>query len=452
MRGKERLKENGGQAGHAAGMLGLGITAILSITPLLVSKRPGDPISTDERLFAFESRTFILAAMWLVIVYRAWLDRRFGERHALLVNLLLGGLAITMAGWHWHAIDNASEVEANGSLTRIEGGQRQLYQHVLNREAKSGNHSLVPHVYRPLPYGFARFLELLTGDWYFACWSYRWFFTYWFLWASWTFCRYYHSASVAAGVVGWMALLYPLSLWHYRGQLTDPMSHALFVLALYYIVTNQWWPLFLSLVIGVAAKETAIVLVLAYGACHWRGGLLTLAKSLGLLLGCIGAYLAVRLPAGWLRSLTEEASVFQSINATEGLMIWRNLHIRMDWVDYRPRGIENYLLPALFVGPFVPGIIRNWARTDRCVRTLAVSVAPLVLASSLCFSWMYEARNYMPLIPLLASAAIAPGTTMQKCLSRLAERRRQRTSLMSTQCEQRALNDHAGIGHTNPKR
>jgi hypothetical protein len=416
---KERSKKNGRQANVAAGMVGLGIMAILSITPLLVSKRPGDPISTEQRFFAFESRTFILAAMWLVIVYRAWLDSRFGERHALVLNIALGGLAITIAGWHWHAVDDASTVEANGSLTRIEGGQRQLYEHVLNREPKSGNHSLVPHVYRPLPYGFARFLELLTGDWYFACWSYRWFFTYWFLWASWTFCRCYHSASVAAGVVGWMALLYPLSLWHYRGQLTDPMSHALFVLALCYIVTNQWWPLFLSLVMAVAAKETAIVLVLGYWACHWRGGLLTLAKSVGLLLGCIGAYLAVRLPAGWLRSLTEEASVFQSINATGGLMIWRNLQVRIDWVDYRPRGIENYLLPALFVGPFVPGIIRNWARIDRCLRALAVSVAPLVLASSLCFSWMYEARNYMPLIALLASAAIAPGTTMQTCLNRL---------------------------------
>jgi hypothetical protein len=91
-------------------------------------------------------------------------------------------------------------------------------------------------------------------------------------------------------------------------------------------------------------------------------------------------------------------------------MIWRNLQVRMDWVGQRARGIESYLLPLLFVGTFVPGIIRNWPRADRRLRALAVSITPLVVVSSLCFSWLREARNYMPLIPLLGSAAISPGT------------------------------------------
>ncbi len=426
-------KETERLAGQWAGTIGLGLTAILSICPLVLLKRPVEPISPDNRLIGFESRPFILAAMWLVIVCRACLDRRLGLLHALLINVCLGGAAIATADWHWYAVDSAFKVEPNGSLTPNEGGQRQLYQHVLDREAKEGNYSFVPHVYRPLPYGFARFLEVLTGDWHFACWSYRWFFTYWFLWASWTFCRRYLRPSTACAVVGWMVLLYPFSLWYYAGQLTDPMSHALFVLGLIYIVTDQWWPLLFSLALGAAAKETAAVLILGYWACKWRGGLLSFAKGLGLLLGFIGAYLAVRLPAGWLQSLTNEASLFQSINATSGLMIWRNLQVRTDWVAYRLRGIESYLLPVLFVGPFVPGIMRNWMRIDRCLRTLAVSVTPLVVASSLCFSWLREARNYMPLVPLLASAAISPGTRVSMWLQRvITERRRaQRVKLAS---------------------
>src|SRR5262249_22087376 len=133
----------------------------------------------------------------------------------------------------------------------------------------------------------------------------------------------------------------------------------------------------------------------------------------------LGAYLAVRLHAGWLQNLANESSLFQSINATSALMVWRNLQVRMDWVRYWPSGIENYLLPLLFVGPFLPGITRNWARIDRGLRALAVSMTLLVLGSSLCFSWMREARNYMPLIPLLASAAIAPGTQVSTWLRRV---------------------------------
>jgi hypothetical protein len=412
-----------GSPRHSAGMIGLGMVAILSIGPLVLVKRPVELISPDNRLIGFESRPLILAAMWMVIACRAWLDRQSGLFHAFVINVGLGGAAIAMAGWHWHAVDTALELQPNGSLRPTTAAwQHQVYMHVLSRQPRWGNHSFVPHVYRPLPYGFARFLEVLTGDWHFACWSYRWFFTYWFLWASWTFCRYYHASSVAWALVGWMILLYPFSLWYSGGQLTDPMSHALFVSSLIYIVTDQWAPLLVSLVLGVAAKETAVVLVLGYYACYWRRGLSALANTLGLLLGCVSAYLAVRLPAGWLESLTEERSLFRSINATSALMVWRNLRVRMDWVDYRPRGIENYLLPLLFVGPFVPGIIRNWCRTDRCLRALAVSVTPLVLASSLCFSWMREARNYMPLIPLLASASISPGETVQMWMSRLWDR------------------------------
>jgi hypothetical protein len=422
MSGEFRSKAIEGLAGNRASIIGLGMTAILSVGPLVLSRRPVEMISADNRWIGFESRPFILAAMWLVIACRAWLDRRSGLFHALLINVCLGGAAIAMADWHWYAVDSASDIRPNGKLTGNQSWQQELYQQVLNREPKHGTYSFVPHVYRPLPYGFARFLELLTGDWHFASWAYRWFFTYWFLWASWTFCRHYLRLSTAFAVVGWMVLLYPLSLWYYAGQLTDPMSHALFVLALFYIVTDQWWPLLFSLLLGVAAKETAVVLVLGYWACFWRGGLLSLAKSLGLLLGCICTYLAVRLPGGWLQSLASETSVFQSINATSGLMFRLNFEVRADWVAYRLRGIESYLLPALFVGAFVPGITRNWTRIDRRLRTLAVCVPPLVLASSLCFSWLREARNYMPLIPLLGSAAVSPGTTVQMWLNGLAKR------------------------------
>ena len=48
-----------------------------------------------------------------------------------------------------------------------------------------------PHQFRPLPYGFTRSLELVTGDWHFACLAYRWFFLYWFVWGFYRFVRLY---------------------------------------------------------------------------------------------------------------------------------------------------------------------------------------------------------------------------------------------------------------------
>ena len=40
---------------------------------------------------------------------------------------------------------------------------------------------------------------------------------------------------------------YPLSVWYYQGQLTDPLSHALFVLSLIYVVQDRWLALAASL-------------------------------------------------------------------------------------------------------------------------------------------------------------------------------------------------------------
>ena len=66
----------------------------------------------------------------------------------------------------------------------------------------------------------------------------------------------------------------------------------------------------------------------------------------------------------------------------------------------------NYVHPLLFVGPFLPPLIWRWRRIDPRLRTACVTLTPLLLLSNLCFGWMYESRNYVPLVPLLATAAL----------------------------------------------
>ena len=55
-----------------------------------------------------------------------------------------------------------------------------------------------------------------------------------------------------------LPLYYPLSVQYYLGQLTDPVSHALFVLALICVVQDRWITLAAALAFqAVAADSTA---------------------------------------------------------------------------------------------------------------------------------------------------------------------------------------------------
>ena len=307
-----------------------------------------------------------------------------------------------MTLWHLYAVDTRrTEVRYD---VYVGMWQRDLYLRTLNGAAQdlSGT-SHAPHCFRPLPYGFTRSLELATGDWFFACLAYRWFFTFWLLWACYRFVALFHDATRAWLTVAIVVILYPLSVQFYWGQLTDPLSHALFVLGAIYIVQNRWLTLAAALALGVMAKETAILLVPAYWACYWRRGGPTLAKTALLGSVALAACLAVRLPLVWTADL-------KSVNGTSGLMIGTNLGIGKPLYRSRVPVYQNYLHPLLFVGVFVPVLALRWRQIDSRLRALILTLTPLILASSLCFSWLYESRNYVPLLPVLAAAAFSsPG-------------------------------------------
>jgi hypothetical protein len=270
--------------------------------------------------------------------------------------------------------------------------QQDTYLRILNHRMDA------PHQYRPLPYGFVRLLELATHDWPFSCVAYRWFFTTWFLWASYRLARLYHRPGTALVAVTPVVLLYPLSVLYYWGQLTDPLSHALFVLSLIYLLEDRPGPLALSLALGVAAKETVVLLVPVYLACYWRRGLRAWAVTALLGAAAVAAFVAAR--------STHWRPGYGAINGTSGLMIGTNLGIGPPlYVGAAPLWV-NYAHPLLFVGPFLPSLLWRWRRIDPRLRTACVTLTPLLLLSNLCFGWMYESRNYMPLVPLLATAAL----------------------------------------------
>jgi hypothetical protein len=358
--------------------LGLGLTALLSLGPLVLETRPVDFVVGPSDV----GRGLVAAALLLAVAVRAWADHREGESAwpVLAFAVLAAGLTVV----HWFMVDRYP-VKADW--------QRRYYLDILNHTADA------PHNFRPLPYGFARLLERLSGDWWFACIAYRWFFTFWFVWAAYRLARLVHAPRRALLTLLPLAALYPLSVAYYSGQLTDPMSHALMVLAVIYTVEDRPAALAAALALGVMAKETAVLVVPAYFACWWRRGWRTWLISAGLGAVCVAAFLAVRLPAGWL-------SARHNINGIDGLMVGTNLGIGTPrFIGAAPVWM-NYLHPLLFVGVLVPVLVWRWADLDVWLRTVCLVLTPLLLLSNLCYGWLYESRNYMPLVPLLATLAL----------------------------------------------
>jgi len=348
---------------------------------------------------AAAGKAAVLLLMGVAVWVRARLDRREG-RHAGLLTVGLVLLAGAMTAWHWFAVDARYNAARGGFY--VEQWQRDLYLSILNhRHEDAAGWSQVPHIYRPLPYGFTRSLERLTGDWHFACLAYRWFFTYLLAWAYYRFARLFLDPRRALLALVALPVLYPFSVAYYRGQLTDPVSHVLFVLGMIYIVQDRWLALAAAVGLGVLAKETAVVLVPAYCACRARAWRSAVGPAAVLGLTAAVAFVAVRLAAGW-------GVGYGAINGTTGLMIGTNLGIGTPLYLGAAPTYQNYLQVALFVGAFLPPIALRWRGADGRLKALFLTLTPLVLASSFCFSWLYESRNYVPLLPLLTTLALLP--------------------------------------------
>ena len=303
--------------------LGLGLVALVALLPLFLERPLVQPVTSyASPILAWTSKAAVLSAMVAALGVGAWLARG-DDPWAIGAAAIAVALALIMTAWHWFHLDR---VDADAAW------QRQMYFDILNHTREA------PHQFRALPYGFARTLEHLTGDWTFACLAYRWFFTTCFVWGCYCFARLWLPAGLALVTLVPVLALYPLSVWYYQGQLTDPLSHALFVLAFLCTVRDRVALLAACLALGILAKETVMLMVPAYWACTWRGGLRSLLKTAALGVVCVAAFLAARVPFGW------RLGGYEQINGTEALMIFRQSRYRRAALPRR--GAPRHQLPA----------------------------------------------------------------------------------------------------------
>jgi hypothetical protein len=125
--------------------------AALSLTPLLLETRPVDFVPHMRRCFAVGSKLLVVLAAVLTIAICSFREGAGAGRRNIALFLLAG----LMTAWHWIAVD--ARGPAPGRPASIEVWQRRMYKDILSANPKIPPESLrIPHVYRPLPYGFVR--------------------------------------------------------------------------------------------------------------------------------------------------------------------------------------------------------------------------------------------------------------------------------------------------------
>ncbi len=280
--------------------VGILLMVAIAAADLLLESRPMHFIHVSHRTDLTAAKLRVAFLLLLSAGLGLWVDRG-ALKYPFRIGCVLAVLAILMAVVHVATVDTRTIkgvrlIEGRPQVVvnpYIENWQRKLYMDILNAWPEPARES-VPHIYRPLPYGFTRVLELASSDWGFACLVYRAFFDFWLLWASYRFVLFFSTALRAWLALGILLALYPFSICYYWGQLTDPMSHAFFVLGLLFIVQDNWLGLLVAVFAGVLAKETAMVLVIAYLAVHWRKGLIAWVRTGLVGLGAVAAFLAAR--------------------------------------------------------------------------------------------------------------------------------------------------------------
>jgi hypothetical protein len=359
--------------------LGFAALAAVTLLPLYLEPRPVAFIADLSPERRGNGRALVLAVFAVVVGLRARLDRSDGPGGPWR-TLSFAAAAGLFALIHYLGVDRQNEE-----------WQRDWYLGVLN-----GTYG-APHQFRPLPCGFVRLLERLSGSWLWSCVAYRWFFSFWFLWASYRLARLALPPRLALAALLPVVLLYPLSIARYRGQLTDPLSHSLLVLSLVYAVEGLALRLAAALFLGVLAKETAVLVVPAYLIVRlgdWRAWLK--AAALGGV--ALAAFLLAR--PGWRPGVGAEMN-------EAGLMIGTNLGIGEPIADSGGVPVwEGYLHLLLFTVPFLVPLLWGWRRCDRRLLLAALAFGPPLLFSSVAWGWLFESRNHLPLVPLLATLAV----------------------------------------------
>lgn len=275
-------------------------------------------------------------------------------------------------------------------VTRIFPDPNRVWQKNMQDLSMQLSPAVLPHSYRFLPNSIVRWMQLAHIDFESARDLYRLLAGLLLFYAIYKYARLYVNYTGAMIAMLLVAAIYPISFEYYAGQLTDPLSHLSFVLAFIFLETEEFALLLTTLVIGALAKETVLAMA-GYYLLFCRQERRYRLQAAALCVVSVAVYFGVRL-------YVLHGSM--NYNQTSGVTLE---HVVTNW---RSGGIGDWHAPFLLTAcALLPFLALNWKQTPRSLKRQVFFLFPVLFISSLFFSWLHEARNYMPLVFVLAVVA-----------------------------------------------
>lgn len=316
----------------------------------------------------------------IVVCDRIKLDCTKKEKVSLFIFLIL--LAMLLADLHYIFIDKTGYYFPTVSNHR--------WQLTIHEAVMALDPRVIPHTYRFLPDSIVRFIEFFTGDYSYARSLYRNTFMFILLFSIYYYARIYYSHGKGLAAVLFYAVIYPVSIRFYAGQLTDPLSHLTFVLCFIFLELNMFICFSIVVLIGVLAKESILILVI-YFILFRRREKKYLLKTALLITAGAWITLAIRLWVVPSETLVNDVFLIHDLKGSVSGHLMRNFGKFDEW------GRQ-----ILFtVGFFVPFLVLAWNSTEKSLRNLAVFLLVTLMLSNVFFGFLAETRNLIPaVIPL----------------------------------------------------
>ncbi len=297
------------------------------------------------------------------------------KKISLFILLIL--ISFVLFDIHYIYIDSPSRYSSH-YFDHISNHQWQIEIH---KDVLALSPKIIPHSYRFLPNSLTKVFEFFTGDFSYARALYRYTFMFLLLFSIYYYARLFYNHETALLSVLFYAMIYPISIRFYAGQLTDPISHLLFVWSFIFLQLDCFIYFALSILIGMLAKETILVMPIYYiltqmnDKKRWaKGGILL---AVGILM-----FFMIRM------IVTSNDLTYKNISGVEISHIQRNLSFLGLWgrqVSYT-------------IGILLPFLVLAWRTTRKELKHLVMFLLPMLLLSNSIFSWLHEARNLIPVV------------------------------------------------------
>lgn len=259
------------------------------------------------------------------------------------------------------------------------------WQFSTHRRAVMFDPTDVPHSYRFLPSGIVAFFEYFTGNFFFSKFAYRIIFDYLILLVIFMLSAQFVGRVSALLTVFLYVLMYPVTIQYMAGQLTDPASHLSFFLCMLFLTRKQFIPFTLALVAGVLAKESILVMAGCWALFASEPRLKAFGK--GALAGGLGLGLVVLV-----RYLSKQGDF--SAHDISGVNALEHMYTNLAAIDWRFQVFFSVVI-------LIPLCILHWGRISWQIKGMILLLAPVIFTSSMLFSWLREARNYVPFMVLM---------------------------------------------------